>query len=83
MRDETNGGTNVPAMKRVNPFELYGQLYGGENFFEGDFVKLSQDDGWVRGSEKEPIDKTEMFAPTSWKRGMVGSNIARANAPKG
>jgi hypothetical protein len=61
MSNETNGGTNVPATRKVNPFALYADLYGGENFFEGDFVKLSQEDGWVRGSEKEQIGETEMF----------------------
>jgi len=56
---------SVPATeadtRRANPFALYAELYGGEAFFEGDYIKLTQDNGWVRGQNKEPINTTEMF----------------------
>jgi hypothetical protein len=62
-QNKTNGGSadNVLATRKVNPFALYSQLYGGEDFFEGDYVRLSQEGPYVRGPEKEEIDATALF----------------------
>src|SRR5438105_1446768 len=65
MEDKNNGGAgSVPATadtRRTNPFVRYAELFGGEAFFEGDFLKLHQDDGWIRGADKKSIGPTEMF----------------------
>jgi hypothetical protein len=67
------GGADVPAAakadtppvppghKLVDPFAHYAQLEGGEAFFDGDYVKLDQDTGWIRGQGKAPIGATEAF----------------------
>jgi hypothetical protein len=53
--------TTSPDTKLVNPFDVYAKLYGGEEFFDGDFVRLTQDGPYVRGSEKEEVGATETF----------------------
>jgi hypothetical protein len=50
-----------PGVKLVDPFAHYAQLEGGEAFFDGDYVKLDQDTGWIRGQGKAPIGATEAF----------------------
>jgi hypothetical protein len=59
------GTTNVPAVnasppptKLVDPFAYYAAIEGG---FDGDYVKLDQKLGWIRGQEKKPIGVTEIF----------------------
>jgi hypothetical protein len=47
-------------MKTVNPFAHYAASEG-DTFFSGDYVRLDQTLGWVRGQEKEPIDATEKW----------------------
>jgi len=52
--------TAPPGTKTVNPFAHYAASEG-ETFFSGDYVRLDQIQGWVRGQEKEPIDATEKW----------------------
>src|SRR5262245_66112750 len=50
-----------PGMKLVDPFAHYATIEGGDVFFNGDYAKVDQEHGWVRGQEKEPIGATEAF----------------------
>jgi hypothetical protein len=50
--------TAPPGTKTVDPFAHYAAGEGG-TFFSGDYVRLDQTLGWVRGQEKEPLDATE------------------------
>ena len=43
----------------VNPFARYGALEGSTSFFNGDFIKLDQKLGYVRGQEKDPADTAQ------------------------
>jgi hypothetical protein len=49
-----------PGTKLVDPFAYYAASEGGA-FFDGDYVKLDQTLGWIRGQEKKSIGATEMF----------------------
>src|SRR6516225_5726452 len=67
------GGPDVPAVakadtptvppghKLVHPFAHYAAIEGGDAFFNGDYAKVDQEHGWVRGREKKPIGATEAF----------------------
>src|SRR5262249_20490968 len=50
-----------PGHKLVNPFAHYAAIEGPEAFFDGDYVRIDQERGWIRGKEKEPIGATEAF----------------------
>jgi hypothetical protein len=52
--------TAPPGKKFVDPFAHYAAGEGG-TFFSGDYVRLDQTLGWVRGQEKEPLDATEAW----------------------
>jgi len=49
--------TAPPGMKLVDPFAHFAASEG-DNFFSGDYVKLDQKAGWVRGQKKTPIEAT-------------------------
>jgi len=53
--------TPPPGHKLVDPFGHYAAIEGGDAFFNGDYAKIDQEDGWVRGQKKEPIGATEPF----------------------
>ena len=67
------GGPDVPAVakadtptvppghKLVDPFAHHAAIEGGDAFFNGDYAKVDQEHGWVRGREKKPIGATEAF----------------------
>jgi len=48
--------TAPPNHELVNPFARYGALEGSSSFFSGDYLRLDQKLGYVRGQEKTPID---------------------------
>jgi hypothetical protein len=43
----------------VNPFARYGAIEGSSSFFNGDFLKLDQKLGFVRGQDKTPADTAQ------------------------
>jgi hypothetical protein len=53
--------TVPPGHKLVDPFAHYAASEGAEAFFDGDYVKIDQERGWIRGQKKEPIGATEPF----------------------
>jgi hypothetical protein len=67
------GGADVPAVakadtptvppghKLVDPFAHYAAIEGPEAFFDGDYLRIDQERGWIGGKEKEPIGATEAF----------------------
>jgi hypothetical protein len=52
--------TTPPATKLVDPFAHYAASEDGD-FFDGDYARLDQKLGWIRGQEKRPISATETF----------------------
>jgi hypothetical protein len=51
--------TAPPGTKLIDPFAAYAQANEGESFFRGDYAKLDQKHGWIRGREKKSIDINE------------------------
>src|SRR6516165_6962206 len=74
------GGPDVPAVAKadtptvppghqlVDPFAHYAAIEGPEAFFDGDYVRIDQERGWIRGKEKEPIGATEAFVAKMSRR---------------
>lgn len=52
----------------VDPFARYGELEGSTNFFNGDFAKLDQKLGYIRGQSKTPLDVAR-----GWVTNMMGA----------
>jgi hypothetical protein len=52
---KTDDTSTAPAVQLIDPFARYGELESGDHF-EGDFVKLDQKKGWIRGEQKTPLD---------------------------
>jgi hypothetical protein len=52
--------TAPPGMKLVDPFAHYAASES-DAFFDGDYARLDQKAGWVRGQEKNPIGATEIW----------------------
>ena len=69
--DDAGGGTVRTAVttttaltppaghELVNPFARYGALEGSSSFFNGDFLKLDQKVGYIRGQDKTPADTAQ------------------------
>ena len=57
-----------PGHKLVHPFAHYAAIEGPEAFFDGDYVRIDQERGWIRGKEKEPIGATEAFVAKMSRR---------------
>jgi hypothetical protein len=56
--------TTAPAATddtRVNPFAVYAQREASGAFFNGDYIRVDQKEGWIRGQDKVPVGATESF----------------------
>jgi len=60
--------TVPPGHQLVDPFAHYAAIEGPEAFFDGDYVRIDQERGWIRGKEKEPIGATEAFVAKMSRR---------------
>ena len=49
-----------PGMQLIDPF-IRSASEGAEAFFDGDYVKIDQERGWIRGQKKEAIGATDAF----------------------
>ena len=58
--DPKIGTTMVPATS-ADPYGVYAQAEGGGSFFDGDYLRLDQTAGWVRGQDKTKIDTTDAW----------------------
>src|SRR5437870_10072355 len=53
--------TAPPGHELVNPFARYGALEGSSSFFSGDYLRLDQKLGYIRGQDKTPIDTAQGY----------------------
>jgi hypothetical protein len=60
VKTSTSGQPPAPPRdeKLVNPFAYFGEQEGGSSFFNGDYLRLDQKLGWIRGQDKTPVDTT-------------------------
>lgn len=66
-----------PSQQLVNPYARYGELEGGTSFFAGDYLRLDQKVGYVRGQNKTPVDTKQGYVISMMEAGHGFVKFAR------